>query len=280
MAVNEKGKVSMLHTAVFTVNPVFRFATLVRYYTTGYEAPMGRAFRVTSGDCGEFGTYLAGHLVLSRKIEADFFFDYYRLLWLSYQTDAPIQGVDGGMSLTCRLSRKSTLLMRYQWRSKPKNASGEDYLRRLAGLNRHRIRLQWSNEPSPLLKLKTEVSAVFDHTDGAKWKKGILMYQDVVLHFRKPQLGLYLRVAYFDTDSYDERLYAYENDVYYAFTVGSYYYQGMRAYLMLRYKIQHFSIWLRVSRTHYLNRETISSGLTEIDKPYKTEVKVQGMYRF
>lgn len=280
MAVNEKGKVSMLHTAVFTVNPVFRFATLVRYYTTGYEAPMGRAFRVTSGDCGEFGTYLAGHLVLSRKIEADFFFDYYRLLWLSYQTDAPIQGVDGGMTLTCRLSRKSTLLMRYQWRSKPKNASGEDYLRRLTGLNRHRIRLQWSNEPFPLLKLKTEVSAVFDRTEGAKWNKGILMYQDVVLNFRKPQLSLYLRVAYFDTDSYDERLYAYENDVYYAFTVGSYYYQGMRACMMLRYKIQNFSIWLRISRTHYLNKETISSGLTEIDKPHKTEVKAQVMYRF
>jgi len=280
MAVNETGKVSMLHTAVFTVNPVFRFATLVRYYTTGYEAPMGRAFRVTSGDCGEFGTYLAGHLVLSRKIEADFFFDYYRLLWLSYQTDAPVQGVDGGMTLTCRLSRKSTLLMRYQWRSKPRNASGEDYLRRLTGLNRYRVRLQWSNEPFPLLKLKTEVSAVFDRTKGAKWNKGILMYQDVVLNFRKPQLSLYLRVAYFDTDSYDERLYAYENDVYYAFTVGSYYYQGMRAYLMLRYKIQNFSIWLRISRTHYLNKETISSGLTEIDKPHKTEVKVQGMYRF
>lgn len=280
MAVNETGKVSMLHTAVFTVNPVFRFATLVRYYNTGYDAPMGRAFRVASGDCGEFGTYLAGHLVLSRKIEADFFFDYYRLFWMSYQTDAPIQGVDGGMTLTCRLSRKSTLLMRYQWRSKPRNASGEDYLRRLTELNRHRIRLQWSNEPFPLLKLKTEVSAVFDRTKGAKWNKGILMYQDVVLNFRKPQLSLYLRVAYFDTDGYDERLYAYENDVYYAFTVGSYYYQGMRAYLMLRYKIHNFSIWLRVSRTHYLNKETISSGLTEIDKPHKTEVKVQGMYRF
>lgn len=280
MAVNETGKVSMLHTAVFTVNPVFRFATLVRYYATGYEAPMGRAFRVISGDCGELGAYLAGHIVLSRKVEADFFFDYYRLLWLSYQTDAPIQGADGGVTLTCQLSRKSTLMMRYQWRSKPKNASGEDYLRRVMDQNRHRIRLQWTNEPFPLLKLKTEVSAVFNRTEGTKWNKGILMYQDLVLALKRPQLSLYLRVAYFDTDSYDERLYAYENDVYYAFTVGSYYYQGLRAYLMLRYKIQNLSIWLRVSRTHYLNKETISSGLTEIDKPHKTEVKVQGMYRF
>ena len=121
---------------------------------------------------------------------------------------------------------------------------------------------------------------VFNKGPDSLWRKGILMYQDLVFTMKRPQLSLYLRVAYFDTDSYDERLYAYENDVYYTFTVGSYYYQGMRAYLMLRYKIQRFSIWLRVSRTHYLNRETISSGLTEIDQPHKTEVKVQGMWRF
>ena len=87
-------------------------------------------------------------------------------------------------------------------------------------------------------------------------------------------------IAYFDTDRYDERLYAYENDVYYAFTIGSYYYQGMRAYLLVRYKIRDFSIWFRISRTHYLNRNDISSGLTHIDKPHKTEVKVQFLYRF
>ena len=280
VAVNEQGKLSMLHTALFSVTPVFRFATLVRYYSTGYKAPMGRAFSVTSGDCGEFGTYLAGHIVLSRKVEADFFFDYYRLLWLSYQTDAPINGVDGGLNLTCRLSRKSTLMLRYQWRSKPKNASGDDFLRRVVDQSRHRVRVQWTNEPFPLLKLKTEVSAVFNRSDGAKWNKGVLMYQDVVVRFPKPQLSLYLRVAYFDTDTYDERLYAYENDVYYAFTIGSYYYQGMKAYLMVRYKFRDFSLWVRFGRTRYLNRTDISSGLNYIDKPHKTELKVQCMYRF
>jgi hypothetical protein len=89
-----------------------------------------------------------------------------------------------------------------------------------------------------------------------------------------------MRVAYFDTDRYDERLYAYENDVYYAFTIGSYYYQGVRAYMLLRYKIKRFSVWFRISRTHYLNRETISSGLTLIEKPHKTEVRLQGSVRF
>lgn len=280
-AFNEKGKPALLQAALFPVTPVFQVAALTRYYATGYQSPMGSGFRAASGDGGEFGVYLTGHLVLSEKLEADLFCDYYRLKWLTYRTDAPVQGTDAGLLLTCRLTRKSTLCLRYQWRTRPKNESEDLYMHRLAEQCRHRLRLQWTNAPWPFLNTKTEVSLVFNKgPDQRRWDKGILMYQDLALNFKKPQLSLHLRVAYFDTDSYEGRLYAYENDVYYAFTIGSYYYQGMRAYLILRYKIQNFSVWFRVSRTHYLDRHDISSGLTYIDKPHKTEVRVQGMYRF
>ncbi|MBO7629276.1 MAG: hypothetical protein J6S87_04945 [Bacteroidales bacterium] len=280
-AFNEKGKPALLQAALLPVTPIFQLAALTRYYAMGYQSPMGSGFRAASGDGGEFGVYLTGHLILSRKVEADMFCDYYRLKWLTYRTDAPMQGMDAGVTLTGRLSRKSTLFFRYQWRSRPKNESEDAYMHRLQEQCRHRFRVQWTNEPWPFLNTKTEVSMVLNKGPNPKrWSRGILMYQDLAFNFRKPQLSLHLRVAYFDTDSYEERLYAYENDVYYAFTIGSYYYQGVRAYLMLRYKIQNFSVWFRVSRTHYLDRQDISSGLTYIDKPHKTEVRVQGLYRF
>lgn len=281
-AVNEKGKLAALQGALVPVTPVFKIAAMIRYYANGYESPMGSGFRTSSGDCGEFGTYLTGHLVLSRSVEADLFCDYYRLRWLSHQTDAPVQGMDAGASLTCRLPRKSVLYLRYQWKTKPKNESDDTYMHRLLEQSRHRLRLQWTNSPLPWLNTKTEINMVFNKGPDAtkRWYKGILIYQDMALNFKKPQLSVHLRVAYFDTDRYDERLYAYENDVYYAFTIGSYYYQGMRAYLLLRYKIRNFSIWFRISRTHYLNKTDISSGLTHIDKPHKTEVKAQCLYRF
>ncbi|MBR4646795.1 MAG: hypothetical protein IKO75_06780 [Bacteroidales bacterium] len=281
VALNEKGKPALLQAALFPVTPVLQVAALTRYYAMGYQSPMGSGFRAASGDGGEFGFYLTGHLILSRKVEADLFCDYYRLKWLTYRTDAPVQGTDAGLLLTCRLTRKSTLCLRYQWRTKPKNENEDLYMHRLAEQCRHRLRVQWTNAPWPFLNTKTEISMVFNKgSDQERWNKGILMYQDLAFNFRKPQLSINLRVAYFDTDSYEERLYAYENDLYYAFTIGSYYYQGVRAYLMLRYKIQNFSVWFRVSRTHYLDRHDISSGLTYIDKPHKTEVRVQGMYRF
>ncbi len=281
-ALNEGGRPAVLQAALIPVAPVFQMATLLRYYATGYHSPMGSGFRTSSGDCGEFGAYLTGHLVVSRNVEADLYCDYYRLRWLSYLTDAPVQGMDAGVSLTCRLPGRNMLYARYQWRTKPKNESDDTYLHRLVEQCRHRLRLQWTSTPLPWLNTKTEISMVLNKgPDGTKrWYKGILMYQDLALDFKRPQLSMHLRLAYFDTDRYDERLYAYENDVYYAFTIGSYYYQGMRAYLLLRYKIQNFSVWFRISRTHYLNRSDISSGLTHIDKPHKTEVKIQGMYRF
>lgn len=281
MAMDGNGKMAVQQAAIVSVTPVFQLAALMRYYATGYQSPMGSGFRSASGDGGEFGTYLTGHIVLSKNVEADLFCDYYRLLWLSYQTDAPVQGGEAGVSLNCNLTRKSTLMVRYQWRNRPKNESEDVYLHRIVEQCRHRFRLLWNCAPLPFLKTKTEVSMVFNKgPDAAQWYKGILLYQDMAFSFPRPQLSLHLRVAYFDTDRYDERLYAYENDVYYAFTVGSYYYQGVRAYLMLRYKIKGFSVWLRVSRTHYLNKNDISSGLNYIDKPHKTEVKVQGVYRF
>ena len=280
-AVNEKCRPTVLQGAVVPLAPVFQLAAMFRYYAMGYQSPMGSGFRASSGDCGEIGAYLTGHLVLSRNLEADLFCDYYRLRWLSYRTDAPVQGMDAGLSLTCRLPRKGTLYMRYQWKSKPKNEGDDALMHRLVGQGRHRFRLQLAHTSLPYMNTKTEISMVFNKSsDESHWYKGVLMYQDLAFNLKKPQLSIHLRVAYFDTDRYDERLYAYENDVYYAFTIGSYYYQGLRACLVLRYKIKNFSVWFRMARTHYLNKNDISSGMTYIDKPHKTEVKVQCLYRF
>ena len=103
----------------------------------------------------------------------------------------------------------------------------------------------------------------------------MLLFQDAAIDIAHIGLAVHARIAYFDTDRYDERLYAYENDLYYAFTVGSYYYKGIRGYLMLRYKYKWVSLWLRLARTHYIDREKIGSGLNQIDAPHKTEIKAQ-----
>ena len=129
------------------------------------------------------------------------------------------------------------------------------------------------------MKLKTELDWQLQRDgDTRNHYQGLLLYQDVAVDMTRIGLSLHVRIAYFDTDRYDERLYAYENDLYYAFTIGSYYYKGIRGYLMLRYKHKWCSIWLRLARTHYIDRQTIGSGLNQIHAPHKTEIKAQIMF--
>jgi len=281
IAVNEHARIALLQSFIFNFTPTSRFAVVLRHYDKYYSAPLGSAFGSTANNAGETGIYLVNSTILGHRCTFDLYGDYYRLTWLSYRTDAPVSCIDAGAALHLELSRSSSIHLRYYWKSKPENDPGSMKVKQLREHDRHRIRLQWTNTPLASLKLKTEVSWLCNrYPMRQEHYSGLLLYQDAAWSFPKPDLAVHLRIAYFDTDRYDERLYAYEDDLYYAFTIGSYYYKGVRGYVLLRYKYQWISIWLRLSQTYYTDRNSISSGHTYIDKPHKTELKIQVMFSF
>lgn len=279
VAVNQQGRLGVLQTAVFNLSPTLKLATLFRYYDNNYTSPLGNAFGTKSDNSGETGLYITASWIANRNLEIDFYTDYYRFTWLSYRTDAPTAGMDFGLSAQYNFNRYSKLFCKYSFRSKSQNGGENLYFRGLAETQRHKFRLQWQNTPFSFLTLKTEIDWQLNHDVASnKNKQGALLYQDIGWEFQKVGIALHTRITYFDTDSYDERQYAYEDDVYYAFTIGSYYYKGIRGYVVLRYKYRFLSIWLRLSQTHYIDRLKISSGLSEIDKPHKTELKLQLLF--
>lgn len=279
LAINQNGKIGVLQSVLLNLSPTFKTALVFRYYSNGYSSSLGRAFGSTSHNSGEFGIYTTSSWIVNRNCEVYFYTDYYHLTWLSYRTDAPVTGCDFGISTQYAITRYSKLSAKYTYRGKSQNTSDNPYYREIGETLRHKVRLQWSNEPYPFLKLKTEADWQLNRSVSSQTNKcGFLIYQDVAIEIPKCGLAVHTRLAYFDTDSYDERQYAYEDDVYYAFTVGSYYYKGIRGYLVLRYKYKWLSLWLRLSQTYYIDRQVISSGLTEIDKPHKSELKCQVMF--
>jgi hypothetical protein len=107
------------------------------------------------------------------------------------------------------------------------------------------------------------------------------MLQDLAFHFQKIPLSVKMRYALFDTDGWDSRIYAYEDDVLYAFCVPAYYNKGQRIYLLLHYQwhsLLHF--WLKIGRTTFFNQNHISSGADLIPAPHKTTLRFQIMAKF
>jgi len=112
-------------------------------------------------------------------------------------------------------------------------------------------------------------------------KMGFLAYQDVVFRKKNSPLNFTLRLATFDTYSYDERIYAYENDVLYSYSIPAYYYKGSRTYFLVKYRARkNLEYWFRIAHTLYVDRTTMGSGLDLINAPAKTEVKFQIRYTF
>ena len=110
---------------------------------------------------------------------------------------------------------------------------------------------------------------------------GFLIYQDVLYRPDDKPFDITLRYALFDTDDYDARIYAYENDVLYAFSIPGYYYNGSRFYILLKWEIlDNLDFWLRFSQTFFNNQSTIGSGLDEIEGNARSEIKVQLRLKF
>jgi hypothetical protein len=106
-----------------------------------------------------------------------------------------------------------------------------------------------------------------------------MMYADASYKpFGKP-ISLNMRLLYYETDSYDSRIYTYENDVLYSFSIPAFYGKGFRYYLNLNYDVsKKITTWFRLAQTVYSNQTIIGSGLDEIQGNKKTEVKFQVLY--
>jgi hypothetical protein len=123
--------------------------------------------------------------------------------------------------------------------------------------------------------LKNRVEATFYDKQG-KPQRGYLMFQDILLRPEEFPLSVSFRYALFSTDGWDSRIYAYENDVLYAFSVPAYFERGQRFYFMLKTDaFKNPKIWLRFARTVYRNKTNIGSGADKINSNHKTEIKVQ-----
>ena len=99
--------------------------------------------------------------------------------------------------------------------------------------------------------------------------------QDANWRPAKLPLQLGFRYQFFDARAYGNRLYAYERDILYAFSIPMFYGVGSRYYFNAKYDIAEFcSLWFKIARTHYTDgRKEISSGNEAIAGNKKTDVR-------
>jgi len=256
----------------------FLFTITYHNYSKNFHNFYAYPFGATQNGSNEEGIYFGFLALLSKSWSLSGYVDYYRFPWLRFRADFPSYGKDYLLQLTFTPSRKATMYLKYRHKLTQENLNGPyDYLSHTNSIMQNNLRFNLSWKLSYTIFLKNRVEYVWyrDPSSGQP-DNGYLIYQDVLWRPSKLPVSLTFRYALFSTHSWNSRIYAYENDVLYAFSVPAYYGNGQRIYLIAKITAgRNLSIWLRLSQSTWYDRNTISSGADEITGNHKTEIKVQ-----
>ncbi len=146
-------------------------------------------------------------------------------------------------------------------------------------LQKFRLNIRYVINKTWTFQSRADFTIYDDEINGVKY--GFMAFQDVKFKALSFPVSGNLRLAYFDVQDWGARIYAYENDVLYQFSVPAFNNRGIRAYLNLRYRIyKGIDLWLKVSNTYYTNINTISSGNNSVQGNNLTEIKTQLRFKF
>ncbi len=281
-AADKNSNKAFVNGLLISVDPRVDLSFLYRNIGKAYQSINGNALTENTYPTNEKGFYAGISIRPTAAWRIDAYSDVFKFPWLKYLADAPSYGREFLVQLTYLPNRQVEIYTRFKTETKQGNQSDNTTVTNyLVDLPKQNWRMQVSYKINTAMALRNRIEMVWYDKKGDNSAKGFLTYFDFIYKpLLKPWSGV-LRLQYFETDDYNSRLYAYENDVLYSYSIPVFYDKGYRYYLLLNYDLtKKLSFWLRWAQTIYTDKNVIGSGLDEISGSKKTEVKLQARYIF
>ncbi len=275
-AASDNLKFGTVNGLAWHVDPRLDLLLIYRNYDKSFQSLYSTGFGESADNTGERGLYIGAQARISKKISINAYYDQFKFTYYKWLTNDLSHGREYFGQINYKASYNSSFYVRMRNKVTQRNTKddvegikGQEYIRK------NTIRVNYDQRINSQWSFKTRFEWV-NHFYGDQKSKGVMFFQDLKFRLKKIPLTLYGRYAIFDTDNNDSRIYAYENDLLGVFSIPSYFYKGIRTYLMLKYDLgRKIDLWLRWDVFSYANRDTISSGLEEIQGSEKTTIKMQ-----
>jgi hypothetical protein len=247
------------------------YRNINKTYFSFYSSAFTESSRVND----EHGLYLGLKVFPAAKWSMQGYIDFFKFQWIKYTTAAPSSGVEFLTQISYTPSVNTSFYLRFFQEEK-----GQRLITDVVRYNEQqvidRLRFNFSHNLNEEFSLKSRVELSF-YTKQNK-EKGYLFSQDLNYKPINKSCAINGRLAYFFTDSYNTRLYAFENDLLYSFSVPAMFGDGLRAYLNFQKRFgPHFTCWLKLATTHQFSG---SSAENATDSSTKSEIKFQIRYQY
>jgi hypothetical protein len=277
---SSSGGIGAIGGFVAALSRQVEWAVNLRNFDKNFHSFYANALSEGSRNINEKGIYWGLKYTPRKGLIFSGFYDRFAFPWLRYLVDAPSSGYDYLLRMTYQPNKKVLFYAQYHEEHKGKNLpNNTTNIDQVVGTMRQSILANFEYSINRVFKTQTRVQLNTFQYATLSQSRGYAIMQDIEGSVRKLQLKA--RIAYYNTDDYDSRIYVYENDVLYAISLPAYYGKGFRTYLIARYPInRNIDFWLRYSRTQLNDGSTIGSGTDFINAPHKTDIKAQIRYRF
>ena len=231
---------------------------LYRYYSPYFDNALGYAFSETSRLGDENGGYLGFEITRLRNWRFSGYGDVFYFTGPKYGIpQSPTLGYDALAEAQYHSNQKSEIKNQKYWlalrlRAKQKGEQPIYSARAIFDWSRG----PWSLRTTADFNLTNQKSKIENQKSDIPY--GVSIAQDVAYDFSTPYtlhptpLSIRLRLQFFDARDWTNRIYLYEHDVLYAYSIPAVYGLGGRAYLCLRWQIiPQLALYFRASETIY-----------------------------
>ena len=275
------GGSAYLNGLLISLSPTVSAAITYRNYAKNYHNFFNQGVSESSEAVNEKAWYAGLNINPNKRWAFSFYGDYFQFPWLKFRVDAPSSGYEILSQVVYTPNKIFKMLVRFKTENKQQNTDLELPIKFIDDVKKegYRIESNWHANQKWQFQHRIEISQY--QKGEAKAEFGYLIYQDIDYSPLFSKITGNLRIAYFNTPSYNSRIYAYEDDVLYSFAFGMYSGKGFRTYLNLKYNLaKKLNIWTRYAVFYYKDVKTVGTYLDEIEGNKKSEIKIQLRYQF
>ena len=256
---------------------------LYRNIEKSYQTLYGNAFTENTLPTNEKGLFTGIAIKPNSFFKVEAYADLFSFPWLKYRVDAPSSGSDYLVQISYKPTKQLECYARFKDDNKAINLSGTDLpLRPLYMPSKRSWRMHISHTISRSLSLHQRTELLWFHgNEKENDEQGFLTYIEGKYKFKHKPVSVNGRFQYFETEGFNSRIYAYESDVLYSYSIPEFIGKGLRYYLNVNFDCaKKLSVWCRWAEVIYSNQNSIGSGLDKILGNKKSEIKLQALYNF
>lgn len=276
---NNKTSIASINNVELSISRKLSLVFSYRNYPKNFISLKGSSFGEKLNSQNETGFY-TGLTWRSPIGTFNIYYDQYKFSYTSSNYVLPSNGNEFLIFYENKFSSSLIFRLRYKYESQDLDeiVNGEY---RLIKLIKNSLRPELSYQISKSLQLRTRIEYLFiGSNEVVEAENGFLIFQDVK-YSPINNMSLQARIILFSTDSYNSRIYQFENDLPGVMTNPALYGEGMRWYLTAKYKTNFgLIISLKYTELYKPNERTLGSSYSKINGNIDNRLSLQLDYIF